>query len=228
MPMNDILIGIGTALWLGILTSISPCPLTTNIAAISYVGRRTGEPKLVLFSGLLYAAGRMTAYILVDAAVVKGILSIPGASNFLQQYMNKLTGPACVVLGVLLLDIIKFDFGSGGAGPNLQKKVDSLGIWGGGLIGFLFALAFCPTSAGLFFGGLIPIAVKSNSVAIVPAVYGFGTAIPVIIFAVAIAFTFNAVGRIFKVLKIIDFWARKTTAVIFLLAGVYLIINHWF
>ena len=28
------------ALWLGVVTSISPCPLATNIAAISYIGRK--------------------------------------------------------------------------------------------------------------------------------------------------------------------------------------------
>ena len=56
--MDLSLISIGTALWLGILTSISPCPLSTNVAAISYVGRRVEKTSLVLFAGLLYTLGR--------------------------------------------------------------------------------------------------------------------------------------------------------------------------
>ena len=38
--MTEFIVGVGSALWLGVLTSISPCPLATNIAAISYIGRR--------------------------------------------------------------------------------------------------------------------------------------------------------------------------------------------
>ena len=41
----------GAALYLGVLTSISPCPLATNIAAISYVGRRVGDSQAVLKAG---------------------------------------------------------------------------------------------------------------------------------------------------------------------------------
>ena len=33
------------ALYLGVLTSISPCPLATNIAAISYIGRKVENPR---------------------------------------------------------------------------------------------------------------------------------------------------------------------------------------
>jgi cytochrome c biogenesis protein CcdA len=54
--MNPLYVDIISALWLGILTSISPCPLSTNIAAISYVGRKVGKPRSVLLAGLLYTA----------------------------------------------------------------------------------------------------------------------------------------------------------------------------
>lgn len=46
-----------TALWLGILTSISPCPLATNLAAISYLVKALAEPWRVLASGALYTFG---------------------------------------------------------------------------------------------------------------------------------------------------------------------------
>ncbi len=47
------LFGLGSAAWLGILTSISPCPLATNIAAVSYVGRSVGNARAVLLAGAL-------------------------------------------------------------------------------------------------------------------------------------------------------------------------------
>jgi cytochrome c biogenesis protein CcdA len=218
---------IGSALWLGILTSISPCPLATTIAAISYVGRRVGNARMVLLSGLLYTIGRTLAYVIVGMLVIKGLLSIPGVSNFLQHYMNKVIGPVCILVGLVLLEIVRINIGGTGISKNLEKRVETMGVWGAGLLGFLFAMAFCPTSAGLFFGGLVPIAVKGGSIAIVPAIYGIGTAVPVIIFAVVIAFATNAIGRVFKAITVIDKWARKITAVLFLLVGLYLVLTHW-
>ncbi|HQJ59967.1 MAG TPA: sulfite exporter TauE/SafE family protein, partial [bacterium] len=36
-----------SAIWLGILTSISPCPLATNIAAVSYISKNLSDKKSV-------------------------------------------------------------------------------------------------------------------------------------------------------------------------------------
>lgn len=61
---------VGTALWLGMLTSISPCPLASNIAAISFVGRHVGNHRRVLLSGILYTLGRVLAYVALGAIIL--------------------------------------------------------------------------------------------------------------------------------------------------------------
>jgi cytochrome c biogenesis protein CcdA len=67
-----------TALWTGVLTSVSPCPLGTNIAALTYISKHSGSHKLaVLAHGLLYALGRALAYIVIGFLLVKGLLSAP-------------------------------------------------------------------------------------------------------------------------------------------------------
>lgn len=224
--MDSVLIDIGTAIWLGILTSISPCPLATNIAAISYVSRKVEKTRLVLFAGLLYTLGRTLAYLGVALLVSRSLQMIPGVSMFLQKYMNLFIGPLLVVVGILLLGIFNISFGGGMSG-NLQKRVDRMGLWGSGLLGFVFALAFCPVSAGLFFGALIPLAVKGNS-ALMSSLYGMGTALPVIAFALILAFAANFIGTAFKKLTVIEIWVRRITAMIMLLAGIYLILQHNF
>ena len=221
-------LAIGSALWLGILTSISPCPLTTNIAAISYVSRGVEKKGWVLWAGLLYTIGRSLAYLMVGILVTKGLLSIPGVSNFLQKYMNLFIGPIMLVVGILLLDIVKFNFSGGGIGKSLQARIDAMGIWGAGVLGLIFALAFCPTSAGLFFGGLIPLAVKSNSAFLLPVLYGVGTALPVIGFSLLLAFSAHLVGTVFKKLTAVEVWVRRITAAIMVLAGMALILKHNF
>jgi cytochrome c biogenesis protein CcdA len=228
MFMNEVLIGWGAALWLGILTSISPCPLSTNIAAISYVARRVEKTRWVLFSGLLYTLGRSLAYLAVGVLVTKGLLSIPGVSMFLQKYMNLFIGPLMLIVGILLLDLFRISFGGGGIGTAMQKRIDSMGIWGAGILGFIFALAFCPTSAGLFFGGLIPLAVKSNSAVLLPVLYGVGTALPVIGFSLLLAFGAHLVGAFFNKLTAIEIWVRRITAIVMIVVGIVLILKHNF
>jgi len=222
--MEPIFIDIGAALWLGILTSISPCPLATNIAAISYVGRKVEKPRLVLFAGLLYTLGRALAYIAVAVLVTRSLQLIPGVSMFLQKYMNLAIGPLLVIVGIMLLGIFNASFG-GGMGGNLQSRVDKMGVWGAGLLGIVFALAFCPVSAGLFFGALIPLAVKGNAV-LMSSLYGIGTAVPVIAFALILAFSANLLGAAFKKLTAIEKWVRRATAVAMVAIGVYLIMRH--
>ena len=225
--MNEAFIGMGAALWLGILTSISPCPLATNIAAISYVGRRVEKTRWVLMAGLLYTLGRSLAYLVVAIIVTKGLLSIPGVSNFLQKYMNLIIGPIMLVVGLLLLDIWKFSFNSGGMGTKFQTRIDRMGVWGAGLMGIVFALAFCPVSAGLFFGGLIPLAIKGNAL-LLSSIYGIGTALPVIGFALLLAFAAHWVGIAFKKLTAIEIWVRRVTALVMILVGIVLILKHNF
>ena len=111
--MNEYLLGLGTAAWLGILTSISPCPLATNIAAVSFVARKANAPASAMWSGVLYTAGRMLAYVVVGALVVWSVLSLSKLSFGLQKYMHEALGPFLILIGVILAGWIKLPVASG-------------------------------------------------------------------------------------------------------------------
>ncbi len=209
------------ALWLGILTAISPCPLTTNVVAVSFIGRRLGGPGQVLISGLFYALGRVVVYLALGMLIVAGMLSIPELSYFLQKYMNKLLGPILILVGMFLLGLIRFNLGKSLAGEKWQQRAGKSGVWGAGLLGMVFALAFCPVSAALFFGSLIPLALKHGINALMPSLYGIGTALPVLVFAFLLAFAAQSVGKVFKRLTQVEYWARRITGLLFIAAGLY-------
>ena len=187
-------LGFATAVWLGLLTSISPCPLATNIAAISYIGRRVGSPRQVVLTGVLYTLGRTLAYVVLGALLVASVLSVPQLSMFLQKYMNKLLGPLLILVAMFLLDLIQLRASGAGMSEGMRKRVDALGLWGALPLGVVFALTFCPVSAALFFGSLIPLAVQARSSLVLPGLYGVGTAVPALAFAVLIA-AGSQVGR---------------------------------
>jgi cytochrome c biogenesis protein CcdA len=219
--MGTLLLAAGTALWLGILTSISPCPLSTNIAAVSYVGRRVGSGGAVLLSGVLYTAGRSLAYMVLGAASVWSLMSMVSVSSFLQGTFSRLLGPILIVLGLLLLGFFEFKLPSVGVSDTLQERVDRAGLWGAGILGLVFALAFCPVSAGLFFGGLVPLAVERSSPLLLPLVYGIGTALPVIVFATLLAAGARRLGAALDRVQVFERWARRVTAVVFIGVGIY-------
>lgn len=226
--MTEFIVGVGSALWLGILTSISPCPLATNIAAISYIGRKVGNSRQVFLTGLLYTLGRTLAYLALAVVLVASVLSVPQISLFLQKYMHLALGPLLIIVGMFLLGLIELSMSGGGMGEGLQKRVDAMGIWGALLLGIVFALTFCPTSAALFFGSLVPLSLKVNSSITLPAVYGVGTALPVIVFAVLLATSAQSVGKAYNVLAKIEWWARMLTGVVFVVVGIYFSLKYVF
>jgi len=219
--MGSMWLAVGSALWLGILTSISPCPLSTNIAAVSYVGRRVGSGRAVLLSGALYTSGRSLVYLVLGAASVWSLMSMVSVSSFLQGTFSRLLGPILIALGLLLLGIFELRLPSVGVSDRLQARVDRAGIWGAGILGLVFALAFCPVSAGLFFGGLLPLAVEQSSPLLLPVVYGIGTALPVIVFAALLAAGARRLGEALDRVQVFERWARRVTAVVFIGVGVY-------
>ena len=214
-------LAVASALWFGVLTSISPCPLATNIAAISFISRKVGSMRSVLLSGLLYALGRTAAYVALAAVITAGLLASGEIALFLQRYLNQVLGPALILVGMLLLGLLRSTASVTLVGAGMQERASKGGIGWAALLGILFALSFCPVSAGLFFGVLIPLSAAHGSIFVLPLVYGVGTAAPVIVFAVLIAFASQRLGSAFNRLTQIERWVRFITGLVFVLAGIY-------
>lgn len=224
--MSSLALAALSALWFGILTSISPCPLATNITAISFVGRRTGSPQGVLLSGLLYTLGRAAVYVAIGVLLVMSLLSAPTVSLSLQMWMNKLLGPILILVGMVMLGLLRISLRGRGMSQRLQQRIERWGLLGALGLGALFALSFCPVSATLFFGSLLPLAVKHGSGVLLPFVYGIGTAVPVVIFAIVLAFGARWLGKVFERVTQVERWMRVVTGVVFIGVGIYMSLVH--
>ena len=225
--MEGSLAALGTAVWLGILTSISPCPLASNIAALSYLSKNVQSQSAILVSGLSYTLGRVIAYVGVSALIVTGLLSVFSLAQFLQTWTNRIIGPLLIFLGIILLEWIRIPIPSMGSSERLERLARR-GSPGAAALGFVFALSFCPISAALFFGSLIPLAASQGSKIIIPSLFGIGTAAPVAVFAVMIAFGARSIGKTYEKISLFAKWAKRVTGVVFVLAGLYYIVTYWF
>jgi cytochrome c-type biogenesis protein len=221
--MVTYVLAIITAFWLGILTSISPCPLATNIAAVSYISRKLNK-RNVIISGIFYTIGRMAAYILVSAIIVFSIVSTPALSMFLQQHTPKIIGPLLIVTGMFLLELITVSI----PGTKNMVNAQKYGLFAEVVIGFVFALSFCPVSAALFLGSLIPLAVSQNSVFVLPLIYGIGTAIPVLVFAILFTISAEKMGQWFNKVTAAELRIRQAFGIVLILIGVFFTLRYIF
>ena len=212
-----------SALWFGILTSISPCPLATNIAAVSFLSKKIDHPRMVFWSGLAYTLGRMITYVVLGVIIISSLAGVPTVANFLQKYMNKILGPVLIIVGLFLVGVLKLNFSGFSLSSEKQNKLAESGVFGSFALGVLFALSFCPISTALFFGSLIPLALNNNFGIAFPFIYGIGTGLPVLIFAVGISVGVHSMAHWFNKVAKLEIYIRRVTGIIFLLVGAYYI-----
>lgn len=221
---------IVTAFLLGLITAISPCPLATNIAAIGYISKDIESRKRIFVKGLLYTLGRIIAYTVLGIillAILKGGSSLFGIQKFIGKYGEMLIGPILLLFGLYLLFGNRLNlpsFGFKGNGEGLAKK----GGWGALLLGLLFALAFCPSSAIFYFGMLIPLAASTTAGWLLTVVFAIATALPVIIVAWILAFSTNNIGRFYNKMNTIQKWFNWIVGGLFVAIGLYYCIIVFF
>lgn len=215
--------GFVTAFILGIMTAISPCPLATNISAIGFISRDIVKREKVFINGLIYTLGRAFSYTALALIIFLGASKL-NISMIFQGWGEKLLGPILILIGLFMLDVIKPKL------PGFSKLTDKLGekskvsYWSTFLLGVVFALAFCPYSAVLYFGMLIPITVASASGLYLPMIFAIATGLPVILFAWLLAYAVSNVGRLYNHIKVFELWFRRVVSVIFIGVGIYYVV----
>lgn len=216
-----------SALLLGLMTAISPCPLATNITAVGFISKDIESKQRVFYNGIIYTLGRSVTYIGI------GLLLILGASQMqlstsLSVYGEKLIGPMLLIIGVFMLGIIRINIPGIG---SLSEKIEArhknsfLHVL---LLGILFAMAFCPYSGVLYFGALIPMSIGSGQGLPMLLIFALATGLPVIVFSWLLAFAVNRVGNIYNSMKTFEKWFRKVIAVLFIAVGIYYILIIYF
>lgn len=210
-----------SALILGIMTAISPCPLATNITAIGFIGKEIENRKRIFYNGLWYTLGRTASYTGLALILYLGASTFQIA-RFLQSNGEKFLGPLLIIIGLFMLDVIKINFpGLSNLTDRFEKKKSKNNGWSSFLLGMIFALAFCPYSGALYFGMLIPLTISSSSGLVLPTMFAIATGLPVIIVAYLLAFSLSSLGNFYKKIKIFEKWFRRIVAILFIIVGIY-------
>jgi cytochrome c biogenesis protein CcdA len=223
--MSGVAWSAATAAWMGLLCAISPCPLASSIAAVGFLARRASGTGKALADGVAYALGRTLAYAGIGALLSAGLAAASPLSHLLQKHLNMLLGPLLVIMAAFLLDLIRPPFHNGAAdGSFLQRAMARLGALGPLFLGMMFALSFCPASAAIYFGGLLPMMAASSAPLLLSCAFGIATGLPVLLFACLLVFCAEKVGNTLHCLSSLGKWFQQATGTVFLALGVWLTI----
>lgn len=214
-----------TVFWLGILATISPCSLATNMAAVTIITGGGGKtPQSALLTAASYGLGRMVTHGLLGMLIIRGLVSAPLLAIKLQSAPARLAGPFFIILGIILLEWLEVRLPG-----KLKKKIlarrpsGALGTFG---VGCAFSLIPCPETAALFFGGMIPLAIQQSSPVLYPALFGAGTALPVMLIGITLSLGVNRLANQLGKVRSIESTLRSITGYGFLGAGVFLTLDN--
>lgn len=214
-------IPILSALVIGLMTAISPCPLATNITATAFISKNISNKRKVFLSGIVYTLGRAFSYTAIGFILYFGASKFHIA-RFFNQNGEKYLGPLLIIIGLIMLNVIQLSFvGRSSFQEKFSEKFKNKGLLGSFLIGVIFALAFCPYSGALFFGMLIPMIISSTQGLYLPIIFAFGTALPVILFTYLLAFTASKIGVFYTKITKIEKVMRLIAGIVFVLIGLY-------
>jgi cytochrome c biogenesis protein CcdA len=208
-----------SAMLLGLLTAIAPCPMTINITAIGFIGKDLSRRKRIALNGLFYALGTVFSYTGLALLLYLGADQFRIATIF-QQYSERIIGPLLLAIGILMTGLIRIDFPLFSRITRRFEKKETFRAWDSFLLGAVLALAFCPYSGVLYFGMLIPLVLTTTSPWL-SLVFSLTAAIPIVLFAWLMAFAVSGVGKLFNNLKRFEFWFRKVVALLFIGIGCY-------
>lgn len=217
------------AVGLGVLTSLSPCPMASHAAAVSVLVRQAESWKRGLLAGAAYALGRAAVYALVAWVASEGLIRLGPLVRKIQVHAETGLGIVFLAGGVLLAVSPWLRLpGSGVDAGAWKERLARLGALPGAFVlGAVLALAFCPVSAGIFFGSVIPLASASEVPWLVTVPYGLATALPVLALTLAAGFGTRQIARIFKASQSAAPWLHRLSVAGMIGAGLWLLGKGW-
>lgn len=213
-----------TAFLLGLLVALHPCPMAANIAAISYIARDATGGNRIFRNGLLYAAGRTISFSLLGTvliAMICGGEDILHVSSRFSEYGEHVLVAILLSVGLWMLLNPLFHkhehvpFISGMAAGKLH------GVWGSFILGILLAVAFCPESAIVFFGMIIPMSASSDIGYVLPFIFAIGTSLPVVLLVWGFAYGVSGIPSLRARMYRIQGWMNAIAGAIFIAAGIF-------
>lgn len=219
--MNELLVSLVSVFFLGVITTIQPCPLTLNISIISLITGAPYQQKHFYKAVIGFATGYFFAFLVLAFVISVGMSTIVPLSIFLQTSFSPFIGPLLILVGMMLSKLINLDKFHKGIRLTNKLWLVNGALFPSFLMGGLLAMSFCPSTASIFFGIMLPISVKHDASMIFPLVYATGALLPLFVVAYLIRRGLSGL--------LPDFWINRLPQFIgglLILIGLYITVHE--
>ena len=222
---NQVETPIAIAFVLGLIGALAPCQLTGNMSAITFYGNRSLQVSRYWGDVIFFIFGKIAVFSGLGFFVWLVGQNFDQYIIFIFPFFRKMIGPFLILLGFFLLGFIKL---------NIINKLSNLiplklksGKTGSFLLGASFTIAFCPTMFVLFFVTLMPVVLTSSYGMFLPAVFGVGTSIPLLVIIGMVSYL-GFSGALLRKSWQVGRWIQIAAGMVLVLMGMLDIVTYWF
>lgn len=178
-----------TAFLLGLFASINPCQLAINVSALTWLFGRKETKERQRQTGLIYLIGRFVAFFVLGWVCVWAIsyFGIRLSASKLMS-LDSIYSWVEVLLPWLLMVVGLFFFYRAfhvhkhdGSCHNSSQVIHRGRRYGSFWLGVILAFLFCPESAVVFFGMMVPLGAATSVSWSVPLIYALSSLIPFVL-----------------------------------------------
>lgn len=211
------------AFFLGLVGAVAPCQLTSNVSAITIYGNKTIKEQIPWLHICLFILGKLVVFSLLGMLIWMLGNEVKNTLVPFFPMIRKAIGPILIVIGLFIVGVFQFNKSFGRI--KFPKKLTDSYV-GSFLMGVSFTLAFCPTMFILFFMTLMPIVWTTSYGVFLPAVFGIGTSIPLLLVIFLIWYV-GASGVILKKSRKIGVITQKIAGGLLIGIGLFDTLTYW-
>jgi len=216
-----------SALLIGLFVALNPCQLAINISALTYLHHHSEVSDKLMKKGSLYILGRSTTYIVMGLATA--ILLQQGSDiEIIKKWTSKgeeiLPYILLLIGAYLIYRVFHHHDHHGDDCHNCGKTIQKSGPFGALTLGLMLAFAFCPETAIMYFGMLIPLTLSSPLGWLAPIAFAIGAALPVAIMTYFFSKATQQVYRFEKRFSHFQQWVNALMGSAFIITGIILLI----
>lgn len=220
---------IVTSLVLGLLVAINPCIFTTNAVVLGLVANEASSAREAFLRGVVYAVGRLTTYCLlgwVCIIALKDGINILGLERALSHYGEYILVPWLIGMGLFLVfgNHLHLHVSESEANKHSCKLRGPIKAFA---LGLTFALVFCPVSAAMYFGVLLPMSIVEDGGYAYPPLFGLSAGLVVAAMAWAMSYGLSRLRPIVNWMGAIQRHISLALGILLIVAGILLGIHIW-
>lgn len=212
------------AFMLGLVGALAPCQFTGNIGAVTIYGNRSLQHRVPWIHVFLFILGKLLVF--SGLGLIVWLLGDQVHAHFTMviPWLRKAIGPVLILVGLFMAGFLTMRWTVNiGKIPERYLRDSKLGSF---LMGVSFTLAFCPTMFILFFITLMPVVLSTSYGAVLPAVFGLGTSLPLLL-AIFLIWYLELGGNFMNRGREIGQFVQKSAGWVLIILGVLDTLTYW-